>query len=115
MMLVVTTPQASRESRKDVHKNARLTVHCRELLVERLLSGESKVQVARRFAISVKTVQKWMQRFRLQGRLGLQDRSCRPKRSPKATVRELALAVLALRRQRMTLLGIAQQLGLSRS
>jgi transposase InsO family protein len=99
----------------DVHKNARLTVHCRELLVERLLSGESKVQVARRFAISVKTVQKWMQRFRLQGRLGLQDRSCRPKRSPKATVRELALAVLALRRQRMTLLGIAQQLGLSRS
>ncbi len=99
----------------DVHKNARLTVHCRELLVERVMRGEGKAQVAHRFAISVKTVEKWLQRYRQEGSSGLQDRSCRPRRTPKATVRELALAVLALRRQRMTLLSIAKQLGLSRS
>jgi len=93
----------------DVHKNARLTVHCRELLVERvLLRGEPKVQAARRFAISVKTVEKWLRRYQQEGASGLQDRSCRPRRSPRATVRELSLAVLALRRQRLTLLGIAR-------
>lgn len=100
----------------DVHKNARLTVHCRELLVERvLLRGEPKVQAARRFAISVKTVEKWLRRYQREGASGLHDRSCRPRRSPRATVRELSLAVLALRRQRLTMLGIARQLGLSRS
>jgi transposase InsO family protein len=100
----------------DVHKNARLTVHCRELLVERvLLRGEPKAQAARRFAISVKTVEKWLRRYQQEGASGLQDRSCRPRRSPRATVRELSLAVLALRHQRLTMLGIARQLGLSRS
>ncbi len=100
---------------QDIIPNARLTVHCRELLVERVMRGQGKVQVAHRFAISVKTVEKWLQRYRPEGSSGLQDRSCRPRRSPKATARELALAVLALRRQRMTLLSIAKQLGLSRS
>ncbi|MBV8402917.1 MAG: helix-turn-helix domain-containing protein, partial [Gammaproteobacteria bacterium] len=99
----------------DVHKNARLTVHCRELLIERLFRGEPKALVARRFGISVKTVEKWLRRYQQEGASGLQDRSCKPRRSPKITARELALAVLALRRQRLTLLAIARQLGLSRS
>jgi transposase InsO family protein len=99
----------------DVHKNARLTPHCRALLVERIMKGEPRLQVAQRFAISVRTVEKWLQRFRQQGPSGLQDRSCRPRRSPRATVHEVELAVLALRRQRLTILAISQQLGLSRS
>ena len=99
----------------DVHKNARLTPHCRALLVERIMKGEPRLQVAQRFAISVRTVEKWLQRFRQQGPRGLQDRSCRPRHSPRATVRELELAVLAVRRQRVTMLAISQQLGLSRS
>ena len=99
----------------DAHKNARLTVHCRELLIERLHRGEPKAQVARRFAISVKTVEKWHRRYQQEGSSGLQDRSCRPRRSPTATVRELSRAVVALRRQRLTMLAIARQLGLSRS
>ena len=99
----------------DAHKNARLTVHCRELLIERLHRGEPKAQVARRFAISVKTVEKWHRRYQQEGSSGLQDRSCRPRRSPSATVRELSVAVVALRRQRLTMLAIARQLGLSRS
>jgi transposase InsO family protein len=99
----------------DVHKNARLTPHCRALLIDRVLKGMSKDQVAHQFGVSVPTVNKWLARYRGEGPHGLQDRTSRPRRSPGATVQELQLAVLALRRQRLTLLGIAQQLGLSRA
>ena len=99
----------------DVHKNARLTPHCRGLLVERVLKGHSQREVALQLGVSVPTVRKWLKRYRNEGAAGLQDRSCRPQRSPAATVRELQLAVLALRRQRLTLTQIASQLGLSRS
>jgi transposase len=54
-----------------LHKNARLTLHCRELLINRLLGGESRVQVGRRFGISVRTVDKWLERFRQEGPSGL--------------------------------------------
>ena len=99
----------------DVHQNARLTPHCRELLVNRVLKGQPISQVAMQFGISIRTVNKWLARYRREGVGGLQDRSCRPHHSPRATVRELALAVLALRRQRMTLVAIGQQLALSRA
>jgi transposase InsO family protein len=99
----------------DVHKNARLTPHCRGLVVERVLAGRPKAQVAIEFGISLPTIDKWVCRFRSEGLTGLQDRSSRPRRSPRATVRELELAVLALRRQRLTLVAIAGQLGLSRA
>lgn len=91
----------------DVHQNARLTLHCRVLLVERVLRGRPKIEVAAEFGISVKTVSKWVRRFQAEGPAGLRDRSCRPQRCPAATVRELELAVLALRRQRLTLVSIA--------
>jgi transposase InsO family protein len=99
----------------DRHKNARLTRHCRGLLVERVLRGQPKVQVAAQFGVSIRTVDKWLERYRLEGPGGLEDRSSRPRRSPRATVRELELAVLALRRQRLTLVAISQQLRLSRA
>ena len=99
----------------DVHKNARLTPHCRGLVVERVLRGRPKVRVAVEFGVSVATIDKWVRRFQMEGPAGLQDRSSRPRRSPRATVRELELAVLALRRQRLTLVAIAGQLGLSRA
>ena len=97
------------------HQNSRLTPHCRELLVGRVLKGQPISQVAMQFGISVRTVNKWLARYRREGIGGLRDRSCRPYRSPRATVRELQLAVLALRRQRLTLMAIGQQLGLSRA
>ena len=99
----------------DVHKNARLTPHCRALLVKRALQGQSARQLAQQMGVSVPTLHKWVGRYRSEGERGLQDRSCRPHRSPRATVRELELAVVALRRQRLTLAGIAAQLQLSRS
>ncbi|HLG53641.1 MAG TPA: IS481 family transposase [Steroidobacteraceae bacterium] len=99
----------------DVHENARLTPHCRGLLVERVLQGQPKARIAAQFAVSVQTIGKWLARYRAEGSAGLVDRSSRPQRSPRATVRELQLAVLALRRQRLTLMAISQQLGLSRA
>ena len=99
----------------DVHQNARLTFACRVLLVERIQSGRPKAQVARELGISTKTAGKWLGRFRERGREGLHDRRFRPHHCPTATAEVLRTAVVALRRQRMTLIGIAAQLGLSRA
>jgi transposase InsO family protein len=99
----------------DVHQNARLTPHCRALLVDRVMRGRAKRPLAAEFGITVKTLNKWVDRYRAEGLQGLLDRSSRPHHSPGATARELALAVVALRRQRLTLLAIAQQLQLSRA
>jgi transposase InsO family protein len=99
----------------DVHKNARLTVFCRELVIARLLKGQAKAQVAAQFGVSVQTVSKWIKRYQAEGLRGLEDRSSRPRSSPGAPAKELELAVVALRRQRLTLITIAQQLSLSRA
>ena len=99
----------------DVHQNARLTPRCRELLVARVLAGRHRAAVARDLGVSEKTVQKWVGRFQREGIAGLRDRSSRPQRSPSATAETLQLAVVALRRQRLTLSAIASQLSLSRS
>jgi len=115
MKLLVTTPEVPRESRMDVHQNARLTPRCRELLVARVLAGRHRSVVARELGVSDKTVSKWVGRFQREGVAGLRDRSSRPRRSPGATVETLQLAVVALRRQRLTLSAIAAQLSLSRS
>jgi len=99
----------------NVHQNARLTVSCRVLLVERIQAGRPKIQVARELGISVKTVDKWLSRFRARGRDGLHDLSSRPHRFPRATEEVLRTAVRVLRGQRMTMIAIATQLGLSRA
>jgi transposase InsO family protein len=63
----------------------------------------------------VQAVSKWFVRYQAEGLRGLEDRSSRPRSSPGATAKELELAVVALRRQRLTLITIAQQLSLSRA
>jgi transposase InsO family protein len=99
----------------NVHQNARLTVSCRELLIRRVMAGRAKCQVAGELGISVQTVNKWLQRYRDAGWPGLQGRSSRPNFSPCATAQVVKNAVVALRRQRLTLVTIAAQLGISRS
>jgi len=99
----------------DVHQNARLTVACRELLVQRVQAGRPKIQVARELGVSSRTVNKWLGRFQSHGVEGLRDRRSRPHNSPMATDAVLRTAVVALRRQRLTLVAIAAQLGLSRA
>ena len=99
----------------DVHKNARLTLACRVLLVERILAGRAQLQVAREVGVSERTARKWLSRYRQEGAEGLKDRSSRPRHCPSATPEVLRRAILALRRERLTLVNIAAQLQLSRS
>jgi len=86
----------------DVHQNAKLTVACRVLLVERILAGRPKICAAQELGVSVKTADKWLKRYRDLGTEGLKDRGSRPAVSPTATPEVLKMAVQALRRQRMT-------------
>lgn len=99
----------------DVHKNARLTLHSRELLVHRVMQGHTRRSVALQMGVSVKSVSKWVQRYQQEGRAGLLDRTSRPRCCPSSTEPALRRAVIALRRERLTLQQIADQLGLSRS
>ena len=99
----------------DVHQNARLTYACRVLLVQRVQAGRAESQVGRELGVSIKTVNKWLGRYRERGAEGLRDLSSRPRHCPHTTDEVLRIAVVALRRQRLTLVAIATQLGLSRA
>lgn len=94
-----------------MHKNARLTPKGREVLVQRLQAGQRVAEVAQALGISEPTARKWWRRFR-QGE-GLEDRSSRPRRSPKALPVERCCQIETLRRQRRTGRLIAQTLGVS--
>ena len=45
------------------HENARLTVHSRERIVACIVAGQTAAKVAAAFAVSVRTVRKWLARF----------------------------------------------------
>jgi transposase InsO family protein len=82
------------------HRNARLTVFGRRLLVERVRSGRPVAHVAAEMGISRPTAHKWMRRWRAEGEAGLQDRSSRPHTTPHRTAPELEARVCALRQTR---------------
>jgi transposase InsO family protein len=98
----------------DVHQNAWLTPRSRAELVRRVLvEGLAPKVVAAAFGVTVKTVNKWVERFQVEGLNGLVDRSSRPHRlrqpTPEATVERIA----ALRRQHWTGDQIARQVSVS--
>lgn len=97
----------------NVHENARLTPRGREALVRRVLAGEPLEAVADAFSVSVRTVVKWVKRFRAEGLAGLEDRSSRPRRLRAVTPDAIAARVEELRRQRRTMLSIAAEVGVS--
>ena len=100
----------------NIHKNARTTPRSRAGIVQRVLSGgERPGAVAAAVGVSERTVRKWLARYRREAELGLADRSCRPRRSPRATPRLLVSWVEILRRQRWTGAQIAAALQLSAS
>ena len=72
-MLVVTQPQVPKVTRMDTHQNARLKVACRVLLVDRNPAGRPKAQGARELGASTKTADKWLRRYRANGRGGLNE------------------------------------------
>lgn len=100
----------------NIHKNARTTPRSRAQIVQRILSaGERPRAVAAAVGVSERTVRKWLARYRTGAEVGLVDRSCRPRRSPRATPRLLVSWVETLRRQRWTGAQIAGALQLSAS
>ena len=98
----------------NIHKNARLTPLRREEMARDVVEGRlSKAHAARTYGVTAKVVARWVERFRTEGRAGMVDRSSRPKTSPKRTEAEVADAIVALRRQRLTGKHIARQTGVS--
>lgn len=97
----------------NVHKNARLSSHSRAELVRRVGAGQRAGVVARALGVSVRTVHKWLSRFRTEGVAGLADRSSRPHRLNRPTPVDSIEAIIALRRQRFTGKHIALTLGVS--
>ncbi|MFE9927790.1 IS481 family transposase [Streptomyces sp. NPDC005533] len=82
------------------HRNARLTVHGRRILVERVLSGRPVAHVAAEMGISRPTAHKWVRRWRSEGDAGLHDRSSRPARTPHRTPAVTEAEVCRLRTDR---------------
>ncbi|MFI1761914.1 IS481 family transposase [Streptomyces sp. NPDC020800] len=82
------------------HRNARLTVHGRRILVERVLAGRPVAHVAAEMGISRPTAHKWVRRWRAEGEAGLHDRSSRPRTTPHRTTPDREAAVCALRQAR---------------
>jgi transposase InsO family protein len=82
------------------HRNARLTVHGRRLLVERVCAGRPVAHVAAEMGISRATAHKWVRRWRSEGEAGLIDRSSRPRRTPHRTLASVETRVCELRQAR---------------
>ncbi|WP_405192778.1 IS481 family transposase [Streptomyces anulatus] len=82
------------------HRNARLTVHGRRLLVDRVCSGRPVAHVAAEMGISRPTAHKWLRRWRSEGESGLIDRSSRPHRTPHRTSAATEARICRLRQER---------------
>ena len=80
------------------HANARLTVHGRLLLVQRVASGRPAAHVARELGISRQCAYRWVRRYAAGGLAGLADRSSRPRRMPRRTAPAVEARVVAARR-----------------
>jgi len=96
-----------------LHANARTCPHSRRLAVERVRQeGWTLAAAAEAAGVSVRTVSKWLRRYREEGEQGLLDRCSAPASVPLRTD-ELRVAVIAgLRRLRMTGAEIAETLGM---
>jgi len=83
------------------HRTARLNVFGRQLLVTRIALDRWPVaRAAEAQGVSRTTAHKWIRRYRTEGWPGLEDRSSRPRRSPRRTRPELVQAILAARVER---------------
>ena len=82
------------------HRNARLTIEGRRLLVERVRVGGIPVaHVAAMMGVSRQCAHRWVRRFDAEGHAGLEDRSSRPRSCPRRTPPETERRVLDARRE----------------
>jgi transposase InsO family protein len=81
------------------HANARLTVHGRLLLVQRVVHDKRPVaHVAKEMGISRQCAHRWVRRYRAEGEAGLHERNSRPRSCPQRTPACLERRVEAARR-----------------
>ena len=100
----------------NIHKNARLTLIRRMELVQDIVQlGLTPCAAAAAYGVSAPTARKWLGRYLSQGAAGLADRSSRPTVSPRAIAPGKALAIVELRRKRLTQARIANALGVCKS
>lgn len=82
------------------HRNARLNVYGRRLIVQRVREeGWPVAHVAKAMGVSRQCVHRWVARYDAEGDAGLGDRSSRPHRSPNQTPREVEVMVVEARRR----------------
>src|SRR5437763_2881411 len=99
-----------------LHGNAALSLKGRRELCRRVVSGERTLsEAAEAAAVSVRCARKWVARFRVEGDLGLLDRSSAPHSLPHRTPERRVEAIAALRRLRFTAPEIAECLGMALS
>src|ERR1043166_1251072 len=100
----------------NLHRRAGTCPRSREVLVRRVLEESWRREEAAAAAkVSVRTVAKWLKRYREEGVAGLEDRSSCPLSCPQRTSASARERVLTLRKQRLTGREIAETTGVPRS
>jgi len=100
----------------NIHKNARTTPHSRAEIARRvIIEGQPPGAVAAAFGVCLKTVSKWVTRFKAGGPDALADRPSRPHRLHRPTPQDVRESVIDLRRLRRPGCEIARQTGVSAS
>jgi transposase InsO family protein len=99
------------------HANAALTPRARlrlaRLIVDR---GWGVARAAERYDVSWRTAQKWAERYRLEGALGMADRSSRPHHQPNRTPAPAVRRIVHLRwKQRLGPVEIGDRLDMAAS
>ena len=96
-----------------LHANARTCPHSRRLAVERVeREGWTLAAAAEAAGVSVRTISKWLRRYRVEGEQGLLDRCSAPSSLPLRTDERRIAVIAGLRRLRMTGAEIAETLGM---
>lgn len=99
-----------------LHGSARLTVHSRRLLCQRVLcDGWLIHEAAAAAGVSRQTASKWLARYRVEGEQGLLDRSTRPHRIRRTATRIEHRIVRARLRERWGPHRLSWMLGTARS
>jgi transposase InsO family protein len=99
----------------NIHKNARMTVHGRVLLIERVAAGWRVADAAAAAGVSERTAYKWLARHRAGGAAALHDRKPTPAHCPHRLPAEQVAAAERLRRERLSGPEIARRLTMPRS
>src|SRR5437867_2011639 len=96
-----------------LHGNAKTCLHSRKPLVGRVeQQGWTLAQAAEAAGVSVRTVSKWVGRYREDGEAGLGDRSSAPRCVPHRTPEDRVQSIVAFRRLRLTGAEIAELLSM---